>query len=75
MLEISVTAGNNEEVTGVLLTTLTIETWKILQQLLPPQRFLAFDYNRNKQISATVGSVHDPSAVCSHPHLMQACHV
>ena len=61
-------AGKNEEVTGSLMLSLIIETWTILQQFLPPERFLPFDYNKNKQVSATVGSIHDPTAVCSHPH-------
>ena len=61
-------AGKNEEVTGSLMLSLIIETWTILQQFLPPERFLPFDYNKNKRVSATVGSIHDPTAVCSHPH-------
>ncbi|DBB07452.1 TPA: hypothetical protein ACH3X3_008930 [Trebouxia sp. C0006] len=55
--------GRNEEVTGSLMLSLIIETWTILQQFLPPERFLPFDYNKNKQVSATVGSIHDPTAV------------
>ncbi|DBB07453.1 TPA: hypothetical protein ACH3X3_008930 [Trebouxia sp. C0006] len=54
--------GRNEEVTGSLMLSLIIETWTILQQFLPPERFLPFDYNKNKQVSATVGSIHDPTA-------------
>ncbi len=61
-------AGKNEEVTGSLMLSLIIETWTILQQFLPPERFVAFDYNKNKRVSATVGSIHDPTAVCFHPH-------
>ncbi|DBB14135.1 TPA: hypothetical protein ACH3X3_001087 [Trebouxia sp. C0006] len=54
--------GKNEEVTGSLMLSLIIETWTILQQFLPPERFLPFDYNKNKRVSATVGSIHDPTA-------------
>ncbi|DBA96654.1 TPA: hypothetical protein ACH3X1_015511 [Trebouxia sp. C0004] len=54
--------GKNEEVTGSLMLSLIIETWTILQQFLPPERFVAFDYNKNKRVSATVGSIHDPTA-------------
>ena len=61
-------AGKNEEVTGSLMLSLIIETWTVLQQFLPPERFVPFDYNKNKRVSATVGSVHDPTAVCSYPH-------
>lgn len=50
------------------MLSLIIETWKFLQQFTPPERFVAFDYNKNKRVSATVGSVHDPTAVCSDAH-------
>ena len=60
--------GKNEEVTGSLMLSLIIETWTFLQQFLPPERFVAFDYIKNKRVSAIVGSIHDPTAVYSHPH-------
>ena len=63
-------AGKNEEVTGLLMFSLIIETWTILQHFLPPERFVAFDYNKNTRVSATVGSVHDPTLI-----ITQACHV
>ena len=75
-------AGKSEEVTGSLILSMLIETWTILQQFLPPERFVTFDFNKTKRVSATVGSIHDPTAVCSHPHhyasmshVLQACSV
>lgn len=68
MLEaICTCTGKNEDVTGWLMLSLFVVTWTILQQFLPPERFLPFDYNKNKRVSATVGSVHDPTAVCFQP--------
>lgn len=54
--------GKNEEVTGSQMLTLFIETWTFLQQYLTPEQTLDFNYNKNKRVSATVGSVHDPTA-------------
>ncbi len=59
--------GKSEEVTGSLMLTLIVETWTILQQFVPPERFLPFDYDKNKRVFAVVGSIHDPSAVCFQP--------
>ena len=61
-------AGKSEEVTGLLMLSPIIRTWTILQQFLPPEKFVAFDYNKKMRFSATVGSIHDHIAVCSHPH-------
>lgn len=69
MLEaICICAGKIAEVTGSLMLSLIIETWTTLQQFLSPERFVAFDYYKNKRVSATVGSIHDPTAKSSHPH-------
>ncbi|DBA80480.1 TPA: hypothetical protein ACH3X2_007408 [Trebouxia sp. C0005] len=62
--------GKNEDVTGWLMLSLFVVTWTILQQFLPPERFLPFDYNKNKRVSATVGSVHDPTADNYCPDMM-----
>ena len=73
--------GKTEEVTGALMLSLIIETWTFLQQFLPPDTFLPFYYNKNKRVAATVGSIHDPTAVCfphrraSMSHTMEACSV
>ena len=73
--------GKNEEVTGALMLSLIIETWKFLQQFSPPETFLPFDYNKNKRVSVTVGSENNPTAVCfshrcaSMSHMMEACSV
>ena len=49
------------------MLSLIVETWTFLQQFLPPERFLPFDYDKNNRVSATVGSMHDPIAVCFQP--------
>lgn len=67
--------GKNEEVTGSQMLTLFIETWTFLQQYLTPGQTLDFNYNKNKRVSATVGSVHDPTAVCPHYVLTLCKHV
>ncbi|DBA89096.1 TPA: hypothetical protein ACH3X1_016269 [Trebouxia sp. C0004] len=54
--------GKSEEVTGSLMLSLIIGTWTILQQFLPPERFVAVDYNKKMRVSATVDSIHDHTA-------------
>ena len=56
-------AGEIEEVTGSLMLSLVIETWTFLQQCSSLEHHLAFDYSKNSRMSATAGSIHDPTAV------------
>ena len=39
-------AGKSEEVTGLLMLSLIIGTWTILQQFLPPERLLLLTITR-----------------------------
>ena len=55
--------GQAEEVTGHIVMTVIVDTWRLLWRFGPMDRRLTFDFGKNQGLGSVDSSAHDPSTV------------
>lgn len=55
--------GQAEEVTGHIVMTVIVDTWRLLWRFGPMDRRLTFDFGKNQGLGSVDRSAHDPSTV------------